>query len=63
MIQNDTAHIVTNTQNMILSPQFIKNYIGQCKAIHFKIFLTTYKSNNDKEPEYMRELIPIRKLS
>ena len=50
---------------MIISPQFFKTYIGYLldSVSIFKILLITYKSSDDMAPEYLCELVSIRKSS
>ena len=50
---------------MIISPKFIKAYIDYSirQRIYFKMLLITYKYINDMAPEYLCELVSIRKWS
>jgi len=57
-IQNSAARIVTNTRKY----DHITSLL-QKQHIHFKILLITYKSINDMAPEYLCELVSIRKSS
>jgi len=61
-IQGSGARIVTNTRKYShITPILQKLPVRQ--SIHFKILVTTYKSNNDMAPEYLCELVSIRKSS
>jgi len=57
-IQNSAARIVTNTA--ILQKL---HWLPVRQSIHFNILLITYQSINDMAPEYLCELVSIRKLS
>jgi hypothetical protein len=64
-IQNSAAHIVTNTRkydHITLILQKLHR-LSVRQRIHFKILLITYKSINDMVPEYLCELVSIRKSS
>ena len=64
-IQNIAARIVTNTRKYHHIASILQKLhwlpIGQ--RIHLKNSLTTYKSINDMAPEYLCELVSIRKSS
>ena len=59
-IQNSAARIVTN---MIISLPILQKLhcLPVRQRIHFKMLLLTYKSINDMAPEYLCELVSIRK--
>ncbi|KAK2148909.1 hypothetical protein LSH36_475g01030 [Paralvinella palmiformis] len=62
LIQNSAARIVTNTRKYDhITP--ILQKLHWLPVIHFKILLITYKSINDMSPEYLCELVSIRKSS
>jgi len=56
---------VTNTRKYDhITPIFQKlHWLPVRQHIHFKILLITYKSINDMAPEYLCELVSIRKSS
>ena len=64
-IQNSAARIVTNTRKYDhITPILQKlHWLPVRQRIHFKILLITYKSINDMAPEYLCELVSIRKSS
>ena len=64
-IQNSAARIVTNTRKYDhITPILQKlHWLLVRQRIHFKILLITYKSINDMAPEYLCELVSIRKSS
>ena len=64
-IQNSAARIVTNTRIYDhLTPILQKlHWLPVRQGIHFKILLITSKSINDMAPEYLSELVSIRKSS
>ena len=64
-IQNSAARIVTNTRKYDhITPILQKlHWLPARQRIHFKISLITYKSINDMAPEYLGELVSIRKSS
>ena len=64
-IQNSVACIVTHTRKYDhITPILQKlHWLPVRECIHFKILLITYKSINDMAPDYLCELISIRKSS
>ena len=64
-IQNSAACIVTNTRKYdYITPILLKlHWLPVRQHIHFNILLITYKSINDMGPEYLCELMSIRKSS
>jgi hypothetical protein len=65
LIQNSAAHILTNTRKYDhITPILQKlHWIPVRQRIHFKILLITCKSITDMGPEYLCELVSIRKSS
>jgi len=64
-IQNSAARRVTNTRKYDhITPILHKLHsLPVRRRIHFKILLITYKSINDMAPEYLSELVSIRRSS
>ena len=64
-IQNSAAYIVTNTRTYDHINPILQNlhWLPVRQHIHFKILLIVYKSINDMAPEYLCELVSIRKSS
>jgi hypothetical protein len=64
-IQNSAAGIGTNTRKYDHVNPIFQNlhWLSVRPYIHFKILLITYKSINDMTPEYLCELVSIRKSS
>jgi len=64
-IQNSAVCIVTNTRKYDHITPILQNLhrLPVRQRIHFKILLITYKSVNDMAPEYLCELVSIRKSS
>ena len=62
-IQNSAASIVTHTRKYDhITPIFQKlHWLPVRQRIHFKMLLVTYKSINGMAPEYLCELVSIRK--
>ena len=58
-------HIMTNTQKYGHNTQILlkRHWLSVRQHIHFKILLITYKSINDMAPEYLCEMMSIRKSS
>ena len=64
-IQNSAARTITNTRKYDhITPILQKlHWLPVRQRIHFKILLITYESINDMAPEYLCELVCIRKSS
>ena len=64
-IQDSTAHLVTNTRKYDHITRILlkkRHWLPVRQRIHFKILLTTYKYINDMVPEYLYELVSIKKV-
>jgi len=64
-IQNNAAYIIINTRKYDHITSFLETprWLPVRQCVHFKILLITYKSINDMVPEYLCELVSIRKSS
>ena len=64
-IQNSSPRIVTNTRKYDHITPILQNlqWLTVRQHIHFKMLLIIYQSINDMAPEYLCELVSIRKSS